>query len=70
MHPQVTFTGGIYSIAIGSEQALPEGVFDRDELYYGIAIGQQPELRPLIQIYKVPAAFIADTAKNVTGNIA
>ncbi|MEE2756575.1 MAG: fibrinogen-like YCDxxxxGGGW domain-containing protein [Myxococcota bacterium] len=69
VHPRVTFTRGIYSISIGSEVQLPAGLFERDALFYGVAIGDQPELRPLVEISKVPAAFIADNAINVTGDI-
>ncbi len=67
-HPEVAFIGGYYAIAIGSEQALDPALFS-DALFLEIIIDGGEPLQPRIQLLKVPVAFRASLADNVTGDI-
>ncbi|MGC6419135.1 MAG: fibrinogen-like YCDxxxxGGGW domain-containing protein [Bradymonadia bacterium] len=67
-HPDVAFIGGYYAVAIGSEEALDPTLF-ADALFLEVTIDDGQPLLPRIQLLKVPVAFRADLADNVTGNI-
>ena len=69
VHPAVVVFQGYYAIAIGSEQALPDGIFARPALYLGLSIDGGPELTPRTPLGKVPAAFVADVAQDAVGDI-
>ena len=69
IHPQVPVINGYYAVYVGSEQPLPEGLFERAEVFLGITIDNGRELAPRTAIAAVPAALTALTAQNVTGNI-
>ena len=69
VHRDVEFEQGLYAISVGSINPLPANIFHADDVFMGIAIGDAAELEPLLPINKVPAAMVADTVLNVTGNI-
>lgn len=69
VHPAVDFFDGYYSVSIGSIEDLSESLFLRPSLYLGISIDDGRELEPRTPIVKVPAAFVANVAANVTGDI-
>ncbi|MEE2787122.1 MAG: hypothetical protein VX589_07255 [Myxococcota bacterium] len=69
LHADIEFFGGHYAIYIGSIQNLDASVFERAELYVGIALDGGAEMAPRRALYKVPAAFQADVARNVSGDI-
>ncbi len=69
VHPAVVVFQGYYAIAIGSEQALPPGLFGQPELYLGLSIDGGAELTPRTALSKVPAAFHADVAVDAVGDI-
>ena len=69
VHPNVELFEGYYTIAIGSISALTTTVIDRPTLYLGLRVDQGAELAPRTALRKVPAAFVADIAIDVTGDI-
>ena len=68
-HADVAFFDGYYAVSLGSIQALAPSLFTRDEIYLSVAIDGGAELSPRTPLVKVPAAFAADVARNVTGDI-
>ena len=68
-HPAVTVINGYYALAIGAENALPEGIFERENVFLGISVDGGRELTPRTAILKVPAAMFANVAQNATGDI-
>ncbi|MGK0358684.1 MAG: hypothetical protein ACI9U2_000977 [Bradymonadia bacterium] len=68
-HVNVEVFDGYYAVSLGSIQALAPTLFTRDEIYLSIAIDGGNELAPRTAVVKVPAAFAADVARNVTGDI-
>lgn len=68
-HQQVQLFEGYYAVQVGSIRALDAALFARPELHMGISIDGGAELAPRTPLTKVPAAFVADVATNVTGNI-
>lgn len=69
MHQGVEFVSGYYFIAIGAIEALDATVFARDEIWLGVTLNGGDELAPRTRLRKVPAAFTADIAFDVTGDI-
>ena len=69
VHQNVTLINGYYAIMVGSVNPIPADIFQRAELYYGLRVDDGDELSPRTQMVKVPAAFEADTALNVIGDI-
>ncbi len=69
IHENVPVVASYYAIAIGSVEPLPAGIFERDEVYLGISVNDAPELDPRTPLRKVPAAFFADKANDVVGDI-
>ncbi|MCA9538182.1 MAG: hypothetical protein KC620_04810 [Myxococcales bacterium] len=68
-HVGVPFLGGYYAVAIGSVNALPPALFREPTLFLGISIDGAAELAPRTPFGKVPAAFVANYAENVIGDI-
>jgi hypothetical protein len=60
---------GYYSVVLGDEKPLPEGLFDGEPKYLGITIGDDEEMSPRAQITSVPYALAAGTSLDATGNI-
>ena len=54
---------------MGSIQALPRDIFTRESLYFSVSINDGEELLPRRSLGKVPAAFVADVALDVVGDI-
>lgn len=68
-HVDVEFFDGYYAVHLGSIRALAASLFTRDQIYLSVAIDGGNELSPRTPLVKVPAAFAADVARNVTGDI-
>ncbi|MCA9526388.1 MAG: hypothetical protein KC549_08850, partial [Myxococcales bacterium] len=69
VHRDVDLFEGYYAIAVGSVQPLSADLFERPSLYMGFSIDGGNELTPRTPLNKVPAAFVANVARNVTGDI-
>ena len=68
-HDATTFFDGYYAVSIGSIEELTASMILRPTMYLGISIDGGRELEPRTAIVKVPAAFTADIAENVVGDI-
>ena len=68
-HPAVEFFEGYYFVALGTIEPLDPDLFGRDGLWLGVSIDGGPELAPRTAFRKVPAAFAADIAYEVVGDI-
>lgn len=68
-HEGTAFFDGYYAVSIGSIEDLSASMILRPTLYLGISINGGRELEPRTAIVKVPAAFVADVAENVVGDI-
>ncbi len=68
-HPAVEFFQGYYALPIGVEEALPPDLFMADGLWLSISIDNGPELTPRTPLMPVPAAMVAEIARNATGDI-
>ena len=55
--------GGFYAIAIGSIDPLDPAIFMRANVWVGITIDNQAEMRPRTRLLKVPAAFTASRGR-------
>ena len=72
VHAAVPFINGYYAISVGSEVALPAGIFDNAKLYLAFKVDNGEWMEPRVEIQRVPAAFVAESARvaeNATGNI-
>lgn len=69
IHPQVLVNEGYYALAVGSVVALNGLDFLRPDVFIGLTIDNGQEAAPRTPFVKVPAAFVADVARNVTGDI-
>jgi hypothetical protein len=54
---EVTFEEGYYSVSLGSIVPFGEGVFDGSLRYFGITVGDEPELLPRSPVQSVPYAL-------------
>ena len=68
-HRNIEIIEGRYSIAIGSQDALPADLFEEEQLFFTIALDDGEEMGPRLPIMKVPAAMVADIAMDVRGEI-
>jgi hypothetical protein len=68
-HADVQFLDGFYAVAIGSLDPIDPAIFMRDNVWLGVTIDNQQELRPRTRLMKVPAAFNATIADDVRGEI-
>jgi len=50
----VTFEEGYYSVSLGSIEPFDDKVFDGSLRYFGITIGEDPELLPRLPVQTVP----------------
>src|SRR5262249_30609881 len=62
----ITFDEGYYSVSLGSDTPFGTTVFDGSLRYFGITIGNDPELSPRSVIQSVPYALLA---QDVNGDI-
>ena len=69
LHQNVVVEDGWYFVHVGSQDELPNALFQRDELYFSISVDGGQEVTPRLSLGRVPAAFIANVALNVVGNI-
>ena len=60
----VAFDNGFYSITLGTEQALEISVFEGDDVYLGITLGEDGELSPRHWVTSVPYAFRAGAVED------
>jgi hypothetical protein len=65
----VPFWEGYYAVEIGAVAPLNGLDFLRPEVYLGMTLDDGVELAPRIRFSKVPSAFVADVALDVTGAI-
>ena len=66
----ITFDGGYFAITLGEETSLDTDLFDGQELYLGIKIGDLDELAPRTKITSVAysiRAGVTDTVVNSSG---
>ncbi len=68
-HRNTDVFNGYYAVIVGSESNLDPALFFRDQLDYSISIDDGEELLPRVPISLVPAAFVAEKAKDVVGEI-
>ncbi len=68
-HAAVPLINGYYAIQVGGEAALPLNAFDRAEVFFGMSVDGGRELTPRTAVTFVPAAMLARTALNVSGDI-
>lgn len=69
VHPAVEFFQGYYAIAIGAVEELPVDLFLADGLWLGLTIDGGAELTPRTGLMQVPAAMVAEVARNAVGDI-
>ena len=70
-HPGVDIQDGLYVVAVGSQnaEAFSQSLFFEETLFLGISFDGGEELSPRTRITKIPAAFVADVALSVRGEI-
>src|SRR5688572_2510092 len=62
----VTFDAGYFSVSLGSVVPFGEKVFDGSVRYFGLTVGDTPELLPRSPVQSVPYALLAE---DVNGDI-
>ena len=62
----VTFDEGYFSVSLGSITPFGDGVFEGSLRYFGMAVGDEPELLPRAPVQSVPYALLA---RDVNGDI-
>jgi len=65
-HPTVQVEGGLFSVILGSQSAMPDSVFNGDDRYLGITVGGDSEISPRTLFTSAPGAAYA---KRVAGDI-
>ncbi len=53
IHRGVPVINGYYAVAIGSENALPDGLFARDSVYFTVRIDDGDEVEPYLQAFGI-----------------
>jgi hypothetical protein len=53
----VVVTNGVFNAYLGDAMALPDSIFDGQELYLGVKVGTDSEMTPRIRLTTVPYAF-------------
>ena len=59
----ITVQDGVYSTALGSVNAFPDGLWDASQLWLGVEVGDDDELAPRARIVAVPYARKAQRAE-------
>jgi hypothetical protein len=65
LHVAVPVDDGLFNVILGRYTAIPDSLFERDELWIGITIGNDPEIDPRMRLTSVPWAIraaVADSA--------
>ena len=65
-NPNVQAKGGLFGVMLGSVVNLPGNVFDSPSRFFGIKVGDDPEMVPRQQIASVAFAFKAEKADIAT----
>ena len=68
-HRDVDFFEGYYAVVIGGIEDLDLDDFRKEDVYVGVTLDNGDELTPRLPLRKVPAAFTAQLAFNVIGDI-
>src|SRR3989338_577149 len=58
----VLFVDGGYFVELGSMEPIPSEVFEEEDLYLTLQIGDDTEMAPRMRFYSVPWAMSADEA--------
>ena len=53
---------GVFNVLLGSNIALPDGIFDAGTRYLELQVGTDPPMTPRLELAKVPTAFHSDRA--------
>lgn len=61
-NPAVQVTGGLYATMLGSVNPLPPDIFNSTERYFGLKVGDDPEMVPR---QKISGSAYAQTANTV-----
>ncbi len=70
LHVAVPVDDGLFNVILGRYTDLPDSLFERDELWIGITIGNDPEIDPRMRLTSVPWAIraaVADSAIATSG---
>lgn len=70
LHVAVPVDDGLFNVVLGRYTAIPDSLFERDELWIGITIGNDPEIDPRMRLTSVPWAIraaVADSALTASG---
>jgi len=62
----VTATSGLFNVYLGATHTLSETLFDGQNLYLGVAVGTDDEMRPRTRVASVPYAFTAGQVLTAT----
>jgi hypothetical protein len=62
----VTFSGGVFSVLLGSTETLPESVFDGSRRWLSVSVEGGPEILPRGEIVSVGYAYHAASAYSAT----
>jgi hypothetical protein len=65
-HPAVYVADGLFTVLLGSNNPLTEGVFADDQRYLGIAVGTDPEIEPRTQFSTVGYSYRVSTIDGAT----
>ena len=69
LHEDVEFFEGYYTVAVGSVEEIDPDLFALSQVQLGMTIDDGDELMPRLPLLRVPAAFQANVAQNVVGDI-
>jgi hypothetical protein len=61
----VTVTGGLFSVLLGSVNPISPSVFSGSTCFLGIKLGANPEMTPRPRLSSVPYSMVADSARTV-----
>jgi len=64
-NPSVQVKGGLFAVLLGSINNLPANIFDNPNRWFGVKVGDDPEMTPRQQIASTGFAFRAATAGTV-----
>ncbi len=65
VNEHVQIKGGLYSVLLGSVINLPANIFDSSDRFFGVKIGDDPEMTPRQQVASTAFAFRAASSQTV-----
>jgi len=68
LHENVLVNEGIFNVVLGEISTLNGSLFD-DDLYLGIRVGNDPEMKPRCKFYSVAFAIKSSVAQSLSGNL-